>query len=139
MTRTNKFILLGLVGISLLALMIWVYKTYNPLESHWFPQCPSKLLLALDCPGCGSQRAVHQLLNGHLLSALTYNPLFVIYLPYVALGFLIRFFSTERLLIQKVYRLLYGRWASIISLIAIITFTIVRNTSWWQTWIIHFR
>lgn len=139
MTRTNKFILLGLVGISLLALMIWVYKTYNPLESHWFPRCPSKLLLALDCPGCGSQRAVHQLLNGHLLSALTYNPLFVIYLPYVALGFLIRFFSTERLLIQKVYRLLYGRWASIISLIAIITFTIVRNTSWWQTWIIHFR
>jgi len=49
-----------------------------------FPRCPSNLLTGLFCPGCGSLRALHQLLNGELMRALSYNGLMVASIPVVA-------------------------------------------------------
>lgn len=37
------------------------------------PRCPFKWATGLDCPGCGSQRAVRALLAGHPLEAWSYN------------------------------------------------------------------
>lgn len=37
------------------------------------------------CPGCGSTRAAHALVHGHLLQAIGYNPLAAIVLPIVAI------------------------------------------------------
>ena len=47
------------------------------------PRCPFKWVTGLDCPGCGSQRALHSLLHGHPMDAWGYNlilPPVVIYL-----------------------------------------------------------
>jgi hypothetical protein len=42
----------------------------------------------LDCPGCGAQRALHQLLRGHFIAAIRLNAMFVISLPLLAwMGF----------------------------------------------------
>jgi hypothetical protein len=43
-----------------------------------FPRCPFHALTAMYCPGCGSQRALHALLNGELMHAITLNPLLVL-------------------------------------------------------------
>ncbi|MRJ07465.1 DUF2752 domain-containing protein [Ornithobacterium rhinotracheale] len=68
--------------------LLFLYGSYNPSEVEGFPKCPSYSFLGLYCPGCGSQRAVFQLLNFNLNQAFRYNSLLVIMLPLVlyALG-----------------------------------------------------
>jgi hypothetical protein len=52
--------------------------------------CPFKAWTGLDCPGCGATRALHQLLNGHLVTALSLNAPFVVAVPFVVWWFVAR-------------------------------------------------
>ena len=54
------------------------------MQHHLFPPCPLYAATGLYCPGCGSTRAVHHLLHGHLAAAFGYNPLMVVSLPLLA-------------------------------------------------------
>jgi hypothetical protein len=54
---------------------------FNPAEYPVFPRCLFQSLTGWQCPGCGGQRALHQLLHGHILEALRLNALVVILLP----------------------------------------------------------
>lgn len=49
-----------------------------------YPLCLFKLWTGLDCPGCGTLRALHQLLHGNLGRALDHNVLTVAALPLAA-------------------------------------------------------
>ena len=53
----------------------------NPANSRLYPACPLHQFTGLYCPGCGSLRAVHQLLHGNLGAAMRLNPLLVLALP----------------------------------------------------------
>lgn len=44
---------------------------------HW-PGCPSRVLVELHCPGCGSSRSLHHLLQLEPLGALRHNLMFVV-------------------------------------------------------------
>lgn len=57
-----------------------------------YPRCPVKWLTGLDCPGCGSARALHSLLHGEFRQAWAYNP----WMPVVAVMSLIAFVGTSR-------------------------------------------
>lgn len=81
----NKFVKAILI-VGGLFFLIWIYTVYNPLESGFFPKCPFKQLTGLDCPGCGSQRAIHFLLNGSWELAWQSNPLLIVAIPYVVTG-----------------------------------------------------
>ncbi len=59
------------------AILFW----FDPQRFHFYPICLFHSLTGLLCPGCGSLRALHQLLHGHLLAALRFNALLVISLP----------------------------------------------------------
>lgn len=59
----------------------------DPAASRLFPPCLFHKLTGLYCPGCGSLRALHSLLNGHLKAALSLNPLMVLCLPFVLYAF----------------------------------------------------
>jgi hypothetical protein len=50
------------------------------------PPCPTRWLLGLRCPGCGSLRAVHHLLHLRFAMAFALNPLSTIALPFVAVA-----------------------------------------------------
>ena len=54
---------------------------FDPEKSGFFPACRFHQLTGLDCPGCGSQRALHALLHGQILTALHDNLLLVLSLP----------------------------------------------------------
>ncbi len=54
---------------------------YPPEQYHFYPQCPIHQYLHLDCPGCGTTRALAALLHGHLLEALRLNALTTLLLP----------------------------------------------------------
>ena len=74
----------------ILAAAIAVYSIFDPESSVFWPKCPFHLLTGLECPGCGSQRAIHSLLNGDLLSAIHYNLLLVLAIPYLLLYVLLK-------------------------------------------------
>ncbi len=61
-----------------------LYGLFDPAKVP-FPRCPFFALTGLKCPGCGSQRAVHQLLHLHIGTALGYNALFVLMVPVLLL------------------------------------------------------
>jgi hypothetical protein len=56
----------------------------DPTRVPIYPVCTFHRLTGLECPGCGSLRALHQLLHGHLIAALRLNAFFVLSLPVFA-------------------------------------------------------
>lgn len=62
----------------------WVVYAYPPGQHTFYPRCVFKAATGWDCPGCGSTRAVHQLLHGNVAAAFRLNP-FLFLLGAVAL------------------------------------------------------
>lgn len=56
----------------------------DPHRPGRYPTCPVRLLLGVDCPGCGSLRALHDLVTGHVVAAADHNALLLVVLPLVA-------------------------------------------------------
>lgn len=77
---------LGLVGACACA-AVPVYAV-DPEGVGFFPRCPIHALTGLYCPGCGSTRAVHQLLHGNIGASLRLNPVAFLLLPALAYSFL---------------------------------------------------
>jgi hypothetical protein len=59
---------------------------FNPARFGFYPICFFHKATGLLCPGCGTLRATHQLLHGHLAAAFQFNALFVSLLPFAAWG-----------------------------------------------------
>jgi len=80
-----------IVNKRLTALLIWLSialgATYlfifEPGKTGFFPACPFRTLTGFTCPGCGSTRGLHRLLHGDIVSALKFNPLMVLLLPFL--------------------------------------------------------
>jgi len=80
-----------IVNKRLTALLIWlsiaIGATYlfifEPGKTGFFPACPFRTLTGFTCPGCGSTRGLHRLLHGDIVSALEFNPLMVLSLPFL--------------------------------------------------------
>lgn len=75
-------LLLILFGLFVFGLVIVARQ--HPSDNPYFPKCLSKQQLDIECPGCGSGRALHHLLNGRIGAAAACNVLAVFFLPYVA-------------------------------------------------------
>lgn len=54
----------------------------NPEYYKWFPKCWFYQLTGIQCPACGTQRAIYQLLHLNIVAAFKYNPFLIISLPY---------------------------------------------------------
>lgn len=72
-------------GIAAITAVLAIYFAFNPAENALFPKCPFLLITGYQCPGCGSQRALHSLLHGEITHAFRYNALLIISLPIVIL------------------------------------------------------
>jgi hypothetical protein len=124
MTRTREHYLLAaafLVGVAGIVFL----RSFDPATSGIYPPCPLYYLTGWYCPGCGSLRALHQLLTGNLRGAWAMNPLTVILLPFLAYGL---GSETLRLLRGKGFPQIFipGAWIRVLCA-AIILFGIVRN------------
>lgn len=74
--RSAAFLFLALGGLGFLYL-------FNPASTFIYPTCPFFWVTGCYCPGCGSLRALHQLMRGHLLTAFGLNPLMMLSLPFL--------------------------------------------------------
>ena len=53
----------------------------DPNEGGPYPLCPTRALLDVDCPACGTLRGVHALLHGRIGTALDHNLLLALAVP----------------------------------------------------------
>jgi hypothetical protein len=128
--RTRQLIITAGVWLGLAAFAIFLFFC-NPASpaNQWFPKCPFRLLTGWQCPGCGSTRALYQLLHLHPLAAFKLNPLMVLTLPFIVYGFLGLTRSAvlgkpqRRLFIPPVY---LWTWLALL-----IFFWVFRNTRWY--------
>lgn len=74
----------GLAGGLVLLAILAFYMIVDPGQLSWAPKCPVHTLTGYDCPGCGSQRAVHALLQGEFREAWNHNALLLVLLPFIA-------------------------------------------------------
>ena len=70
------------LGAALLGVLAGVVLfCFDPAQYAFYPFCLWHSLTGLACPGCGSLRALHQLLHGHPAAAFHLNPLLILSLP----------------------------------------------------------
>ncbi|MCU0418282.1 MAG: DUF2752 domain-containing protein [Cyclobacteriaceae bacterium] len=109
----------------MLAGLGFVFRRLDPAQ-HPFPACPFLKVTGYKCPGCGSQRAIHQLLNGNLKQAFLLNPLLVMAIPYILVGWIFDYSKLNQQWL-RVRSALYGLPAIRLIFVAIIGFWIGRN------------
>ncbi|MDR0825453.1 MAG: DUF2752 domain-containing protein [Prevotella sp.] len=115
------------IAIGLLLLLAGgIYFVFSPEESALFPQCPFHTLTGWDCPGCGSQRAIHHLLHLRIKDAFLCNPLLMMAIPYAVAGIYLEYLGGKKRF-PKARKALFGKTAIIVILILIILFWIGRN------------
>lgn len=134
MSKIFKFLLAKkwFILFVLAMIVIVIYKFYNPADYQYFPKCMFKTLSGYDCPGCGSQRAVHNLLNGNFTEAIRNNLLFVVSLPYVLLGAILDISKLKNQKIKRFKEIVYGDKILIIFAIILIFYWFFRNTTFYH-------
>ncbi len=80
-TRLHWFLALTLIATGVVSAV--VLYCFDPSQGGIYPVCMFHRMTGLMCPGCGSLRAIHQLLHGHLATAFQFNPLLVTLTPLV--------------------------------------------------------
>jgi hypothetical protein len=78
----SRIMLLGAAALCTLGAL--VYFAFDPTKVSIFPTCIFHSVTGLDCPGCGAQRALHQLLHGNVIAAIRLNAMFILSLPLAA-------------------------------------------------------
>jgi len=121
--KTNKNYL---IAIPLILVAGIVYYFFNPQNSNLFPQCPLKYFTGYSCPGCGSQRAIHEILHLNFKKAFEYNALLMFSIPYILLGFAFNF-DEVKMKFPKTRTFLFGQKAIFLILAIVIGFFILRN------------
>ncbi|WP_416135560.1 DUF2752 domain-containing protein [Aquimarina sp. 2201CG5-10] len=116
-----KYFLIGAGVLILLSL----YYFYNPNGVNFFPKCPFHSLTGLHCPGCGSQRALHQLLHFNFIKTLDYNALYILGIATIIYNLSIK--TANKYFKKEYYNYLYHPKTPLFIGIIIIVFWILRN------------
>jgi hypothetical protein len=97
---------------------------FDPNRYPFYPVCAFHKLTGLWCPGCGSLRAMHQLLHGRLVDAFRFNPLLIAMLPVLAGRGCWCWLRTARG--ERVDYSFWSRWWWTLLVVAVV-FTVWRN------------
>jgi len=76
----------GTPAALLLVAMVGTLFFFDPSMASFYPPCLFRTFFGLECPGCGSLRAAHQLLHGNLGAAWALNRTVVVALPLAAIA-----------------------------------------------------
>lgn len=116
------------VVIVLLLVFGFIYYAIDPTTSTVFPRCTFLTLTGYKCPGCGSQRAIHALLNGDIKGALGYNAMLIVAIPWIALCLLAEGQRTRR---PRLYERLNAPLLIWLFLVAVLAWWLLRNIFNW--------
>jgi hypothetical protein len=116
-----RFLRISILLVAAGALLL-LYFFVEP-KNGILPKCFFHELTGLYCPGCGVQRSFHALLNGHVLTAIDYNLLFILFLPLII--FFILAFSLGRK--HPSTSFIYKPIFSFTVVIVVVSFWVLRN------------
>ena len=119
-----------IVILAIAALMVFgfIYYAVDPTSSALFPQCGFLTLTGYKCPGCGSQRAIHALLNGDVATAFRYNAMLFIAVPWILLCL---FAETQRVRNPRLYARLHPPVLIWLFLAMLLAWWLLRNIFNW--------
>lgn len=109
----------GLTAAATLAVTWW-----NPGDTG-APLCPSKFMLGIDCPFCGTTRATAALARGELGRALDHNAMWVALVPIIGVAFVLWIVSAFR--DRPMPTVSLPRWVWIGLGVAFVAFGVARN------------
>jgi hypothetical protein len=117
--------LLSIVAFILLIVVIYYFYYNDPSNGEAiFISCITKSISGFDCPGCGSQRAFHELLHGNFIKAAQFNLLIYFFVPLLLFIFLKITLKPFNIFLPDI--IISTKWLVSI-LVSIILFSIIRN------------
>lgn len=108
---------------TLMCAAIWVGDPTTP--NGPLPVCPTKALLGIDCPGCGSLRMVYSLMHGNLLAAARFNALGLAAVALLVWAYVS--WTYGRLVGRRIRGWQHRRWAAVVTLSLVLAWFVVRN------------
>jgi hypothetical protein len=121
--------ILSIISIGFFFAVIRYFYVNNPAKNDTpFAICMTKRIANIDCPGCGGQRAFHQLLHGNFIEAGQLNIFIYFFAPllaYIFFSFALKPFNINFPDID------ISSKGLLITLIVFIVFTLLRNTHIW--------
>jgi hypothetical protein len=115
--------LLVAASSALVCAAIWVG---DPTTPHGpLPVCPTKALLGIDCPGCGSLRMLYSLMHGDLFAAVRFNALGLAAVVFVVWAYLA--WTYGRITGRRIKSWQHGRWAAVVTLTLVLAWFVLRN------------
>jgi len=117
----NRYIKFSIFIIAAGAILL-LYFFVEPKNGN-LPKCFFHELTGLYCPGCGVQRSFHALLNGHILTAIDYNLLFILFLPLI-IYFILAFALGKK---HPYSSFIYKSAFSFTVVIVVVSFWVLRN------------
>src|SRR6201991_1739966 len=90
---------------------VWVG---DPTTPHGpLPVCPTKALLGIDCPGCGSMRMLYSLMHGNLSAAASFNALGLVAVVLLVWAYVT--WTYGRLKGRRIKSWQHQRWAPVVA------------------------
>ncbi len=89
------------------------------------PVCPTKALLGIDCPGCGSMRMLYSLMHGNVLAAARFNALGLAALVLLVWAYLA--WTYGRVTGTRIRGWQHRRWSAVVVLGLVVVWFVVRN------------
>lgn len=109
---------LTVITSAVAAIAVVVLYSYDPMTARFYPPCVFHLLTGLQCPGCGSTRALHHLLHGDIGVAFRFNQLVFALVPFL-------------LIARRWPRILTKPSVAWTIAVVVITYGIARNLPFW--------
>jgi hypothetical protein len=89
------------------------------------PVCPTKALLGIDCPGCGSARMLYSLMHGNMMAAARFNALGLVALVLLVWTYVA--WTYGRLTGRRIRGWQHQRWSAMVTLGLVAVWFVVRN------------
>lgn len=115
----------GAVGVGIIALLLLFF--FNPEQYPIYPRCPFILVTGYKCPGCGSLRFTHSLLQGNFTLAWHYNPVLFVSLPFLFFLFYIGRIRKKQKWAEQCYLFINSKISIALMTLFIIIWWIGRN------------
>ena len=110
----------------------------DPADGGIYPPCPFRAITGLDCPGCGTGRALHRVLHGRIDEAFVLNPFAMVALPVVAAALFLA--AWRSLGGRRLPSVQFPPWTGWAVTAFVVAFWVLRNLPWGPVaWMASYR